>query len=191
MFCSKSLDVPAVIGGLLSLRKTLGDKVAINTPRGSLVQHHAGCPGPGEGPEFIFYAASLQTGDGVRICKRFIADYKVGMIPNPQLSLAKVVGASSAFPPIFSPVIIRCNPDDWQELEGAYLYKNINTGKSWCSLTAVFMTTWGLKPSGTMALKPFSCAMPVLPGRIYPDHAATFSASSTAFLRLLGHRVAD
>jgi NTE family protein len=124
-FCSQSLDIPAVIGGLLSIHKTMGDKVADKYSQrlfGSKTLQDI--PTPGEGPQFIFYAASLQTGDGVRICKHYIADYKIGMLRNPRLSLAKVVGASSAFPPFFSPVVINCNPNEWEETKGAFLYNN-------------------------------------------------------------------
>jgi NTE family protein len=124
-FCSQGLDVAAFITGALLPNKTTGDKVAdAYAQRLFGTKTLQDIPTPGEGPEFIFYAASLQTGDGVRISKQFIRDYKVGELPNPHLSLAKVVGASSAFPPFFSPVVIRCNPDDWVELKGADLYKN-------------------------------------------------------------------
>ena len=124
-FCSATLDTCAFIGGLLSVPKTAGDKVADKYSQGLFGSKTLqDIPTPGEGPEFIFYAASLQTGDGVRISKQYIRDYKIGRLPNPQLSLARVVGASSAFPPFFSPVVIKCNPDDWEESKGAFLYKN-------------------------------------------------------------------
>ncbi len=129
-FCSKSLDVIAVLSGLFLVHKTMGDKVADKYSQrlfGSATLQDI--PTAGEGPEFIFYAASLQTGVGVRVSKDSIADYKVGKLPNPRLSLAKVVGASSAFPPFFSPVIIKCNPDDWVETKGAYLYNNVKYRK--------------------------------------------------------------
>ena len=131
-FCSKSLDVVAVLRGLLLIHKTMGDKVADMYSRrlyGSKTLQDI--PTPGEGPEFIFYAASLQTGSGVRISKNYISDYKVGKWLNPRLPLAKVVGASSAFPPIFSPVIIKCNPDDddWEKTEWADLYENMEYRK--------------------------------------------------------------
>lgn len=129
-FCSETLDVPAFISGLLSVGKTAGDKVAEKYSQGLFGSKTLqDIPSPGEGPEFIFYSASLQTGDGVRISKRYIADYKVGILRNPQLSLARVVGASSAFPPFFSPVVINCNPDDWEEANGAFLYKDLEYRK--------------------------------------------------------------
>jgi NTE family protein len=122
-FCSQSLDIIAVIGGLLLVHKTMGDKVAdMYSKRLFGDKTLNDLPTPGEAPEFIFYAASLQTGAGVRISKNYLRDYKVGEIPNPGLLLAKVVAASSAFPPFFSPVIINCRPGDWRKMDGAYLF---------------------------------------------------------------------
>ena len=124
-FCAKSLDVIAVLRGFF-IHKTMGDKVAdMYATRLYGSKTLQDIPTPGQGPEFIFYAASLQTGSGVRISKNHISDYKIGDLPNPRLPLAKVVGASSAFPPFFSPVIIKCNPEKWEKTEGAYLYSNI------------------------------------------------------------------
>ena len=105
-FCGKSLDIVAVIGGLLLVHKTMGDKVAdMYSKRLYGNKTLDDLPTPGKGPEFIFYASSLQTGAGVRISKNYLRDYKVGEIPNPGLPIAKVVSASSAFPPFF------CYPD--------------------------------------------------------------------------------
>jgi NTE family protein len=129
-FCSKSLDVIAILKGLLLIYKTMGDKVAdMYATRLYGSKTLQDIPTLGEGPEFIFYAASLQTGAGVRMSKEYTRDYKVGKLPNPRLSLAKVVGASSAFPPFFSPVIIKCNPEKWEKTKGAYLYSDIKYRK--------------------------------------------------------------
>jgi NTE family protein len=59
----------------------------------------------------------------VRIGRNYLADYKVGRIDNPDFSLAKVVAASSAFPPIFSPVMFYFKDISvWQPMKGTYLY---------------------------------------------------------------------
>lgn len=122
-FCSKDLDIMAGIRGILSPRQSIGDKIA-----GAYAKRLFGSttlkdiPAPGAGPEFIFYATSLQTGASVRISRSSIADYKVGKLPNPELALAQAVGASSAFPPFFSPVTIECHPNAWKRTRGAFLY---------------------------------------------------------------------
>ena len=121
-FCSKPLDIPAVISGILS-EDTLGDKVAEQYQRrlfGKTCLRDL--PSTSKEPEFIFYAASLQTGDGVIMSREGIYDYKVGKIYRPGMLLAKVVGASSAFPPIFSPVVLEYNPGEWEETKYSSLY---------------------------------------------------------------------
>lgn len=124
-FCSKNLDVKAGILGILSFRKSIGDKVAeVYAKRLFDSKTLQDIPNSTEGPEFIFYATSLQSGSSVRISKSWIRDYKVGSLPNPSLSLAKIVGASSAFPPFLSPVTVKCNPDDWKEMKGAFLFNS-------------------------------------------------------------------
>lgn len=52
-----------------------------------------------------------------------MADYKLGEIQNPDLPVARVVAASSAFPPILSPVKLKLDPNSWKKLDGAYLYE--------------------------------------------------------------------
>jgi len=129
-FCSKSLDIMAGIYGLLSPFSTVGDQIAKRYAKRLYgTKTLQDIPTAGKHPEFLFYATSLQTGASVRFTKAFIADYKVGLIPNPRLSLAKVVGASSAFPPFFSPVIITYDPEAWQETRGAILYEDVDLRK--------------------------------------------------------------
>ena len=43
----------------------------------------------------------------------YLADYRVGMIPNPRITLAEAVAASSAFPPFLSPAEIDVDPSDF------------------------------------------------------------------------------
>jgi len=69
----------------------------------------------------------LQSGASVRIGRNYLADYKVGRIDKPNFSLAKVVAASSAFPPVFSPVIFNFKDVSvWQPMEGTYLHDRRN-----------------------------------------------------------------
>ena len=129
-FCSKNLDVKAGIAGIFSFRKSIGDKIAEEYAKRLYgIKTLQNLPGSSNAPEFIFYATSLQSGVSVRISKSWIRDYKVGSLPNPALSLAKIVGASSAFPPILSPVTIECDPDAWQKMDGAFLFDNVEYRK--------------------------------------------------------------
>ncbi len=58
-----------------------------------------------DAPLFIFTAANLQTGALWHFAKESMGDYKVGRIMAPEVSIARAVAASSAFPPLLSPAI--------------------------------------------------------------------------------------
>ncbi len=54
-------------------------------------------------PDFVYNATNLQSGALWSFSKRAARDWRVGRIEEPEDSMAKVVGASSAFPPFLSP----------------------------------------------------------------------------------------
>ncbi|MFL9828330.1 patatin-like phospholipase family protein [Rhodoplanes sp. SY1] len=54
-------------------------------------------------PRFVFNATSLMTGVTMRFRRDFVADYQVGMLDGVDVTLAAVVAASAAFPPVLSP----------------------------------------------------------------------------------------
>ncbi len=60
-----------------------------------------------DSPRFVFNATSLHSGKLVRMEKRRIADYTVGEWDPQGILLADAVAASSAFPPVLSPVTIK------------------------------------------------------------------------------------
>jgi NTE family protein len=61
-------------------------------------------------PFFVFNASNLQSGALWRFEKAFMRDYKVGQVKNPTLALAKAVAASSAFPPMLAPCLLKLDP---------------------------------------------------------------------------------
>ncbi len=61
-------------------------------------------------PRFVINATNMQSGVLWRFTKRYMRDYRVGSIEKPTLSLAHAVAASSAFPPVLSPVELRLDP---------------------------------------------------------------------------------
>ncbi|MEZ6062440.1 MAG: patatin-like phospholipase family protein [Planctomycetaceae bacterium] len=71
-------------------------------------------PTDAQGPRFVFNATSVQTGSLVRMSRPYLADYRVGLIHNPKISLAQAVAASSAFPPFLSPTEIDVDPSDFE-----------------------------------------------------------------------------
>ena len=126
-FCAEDLDIKAGILGLLTPWKTIGDKITEvydsklfhNTLLKNIPQ--------GEGiPEFIFYATNYGTGESVRMTKHHIYDYRLGEALHENLSLARAVAASSAFPPMFSPVILNASQWKWKRTKYADLYENVS-----------------------------------------------------------------
>jgi NTE family protein len=124
-FCAKTIDVGAIIGGILSPFKHPSDLVISRYKK-----HLYGdatlqaLPGPDRGPRFTIYATSLQTGASFRFAKPYMADYHIGLVGSPGIGLAQAVAASSAFPPVLCPVVIKVEPGAWKKSEGADLYDN-------------------------------------------------------------------
>jgi NTE family protein len=73
-------------------------------------------------PRFTFMSTNLQTGSSWRFAKSYAADYRVGIIDKPAVPLARVVAASSAFPPILSPVRIDLSREQVRATAGADLH---------------------------------------------------------------------
>jgi NTE family protein len=98
---SWTIDAKAIIGGAL-LPGTIAEAVAAAYDRylfkGATLQ---ALP---DVPRFIINATNVQSGALWRFSKPYMADYRVGRVDNPTISIAVAVGASSAFPPVLSPV---------------------------------------------------------------------------------------
>lgn len=116
-FCAKTIDVGAGLAGLLTPFKTAGDFLADRYEK-DLFGHATmkGLPPAGAGtPKFIFYATNLQTGRSFRFRQDMVADYMLGVSRATDAPLAVAVAASSAFPPIFSPIVLKTDPAAWSE----------------------------------------------------------------------------
>lgn len=75
-------------------------------------------PSGDDGPNFVICATNLTTGSLWRFSRRYMADWRVGRIDQPRFSLARAVAASSAFPPVLSPMrldLARYDVRDWPE----------------------------------------------------------------------------
>ena len=73
-------------------------------------------------PIFTFNATNMRSGVLWRFTKAYAADYRVGMIRNPNISLAQAVIASSAFPPVLSPAKIDLRQHNIENIRGADLH---------------------------------------------------------------------
>lgn len=124
-----NLDIPEGVLGLLLPFRSGADGVAAGYDKhlfkGKTLQD---LPGPGEGPEFMLVSTNYELNSLWRFGRRYAADYRVGLIDKPTFPLARVVAASSAFPPFFCPLTLNLagqtvtNPDNEADRhEGRFL----------------------------------------------------------------------
>ena len=73
-------------------------------------------------PRFVINATNVQSGALFRFSKPYAADYRVGTVPNPRIALATAVAASSAFPPVLSPLELELE-EGMRPLDGADLHR--------------------------------------------------------------------
>lgn len=114
-FCTRAIDFKAVSLGALLPGRTIGDVLADSYDdlfEGITLQDLP------DSPQFVFNATNLKTGRLVRLQKTRLADYTIGIIPHPRIRLAVAVAASSAFPPVLSPVTIEVDPASWVDTKG-------------------------------------------------------------------------
>src|SRR3954465_11840737 len=112
----KTIDDAAVLGGIL-LPGAISEKVT-ESYRKYLFGTATLQDLPPDPPRFVINATSVQTGALFRFSRPFAADYRVGMIPNPDIELAIAVAASSAFPPVLSPLKLELDPQSWAPPSG-------------------------------------------------------------------------
>jgi NTE family protein len=109
-FTDHTIDIPSVLTGALPLTSA-GARLEHQYTR--LLGHFTLDKLP-KSPDFIFNATNLQTGAIWRFSRRYMGDRSIGIICAPNnVSVAQAVAASSAFPPILSPVTLRLRKRAW------------------------------------------------------------------------------
>lgn len=108
----RTIDGGSIIGGILT-PGSIADKVT-DAYRKHLFGQATLQDLPNDPPRFVINATSAQTGVLFRFSKPYIADYHVGMIRNPRVELAVAVAASSAFPPVLSPLTLELDSALWE-----------------------------------------------------------------------------
>ncbi|HUE69489.1 MAG TPA: patatin-like phospholipase family protein [Pirellulaceae bacterium] len=108
----QTIDLAAIGWGILSPFSSIGDQIADAYDEtlfhGATLADlpddwSASVPRSG-GPRLVINATNVQTGSLWRFSKPYMADYRVGLAPQPTIALSQAVAASSAFPPFLSPV---------------------------------------------------------------------------------------
>lgn len=160
---AKTIDIPSVISGALG-PGTIGDRIA-NAYRKHLYGDATLQALPDQ-PRFVINATNLQSGALWRFMKPYMRDYRVGEIRAPRLLLATAVAASSAFPPVLSPVRLRFQENDYSpgsneelhrppfttdvHLTDGGVYDNMGLETAWKRHTTILVSDAG----GHMAAEP-------------------------------------
>lgn len=101
-----TIDVGAVIGGIL-FPGTISDRVAEaydDVLYNGATLRSLPDDSDGSAPRFVLNATNVQSSALWRFSRPYMGDYRVGIVRDPDVALCKAVAASSAFPPILSPM---------------------------------------------------------------------------------------
>jgi NTE family protein len=155
---AETIDVYSVLEGAL-LPGDIADRVAADYRR--YLFGHATLQDMPDRPFFVMNATNVQSGALWRFTKRYMRDYRVGEIKNPKVDLAVAVAASSAFPPVLSPLEMDLNdssftPNYGQDLQrppyttkvlltDGGVYDNLGLETAWKNYKTVLVSDGGGK----------------------------------------------
>jgi len=109
-FAGRSIDAKAIAGGMF-LPGTAAERVV------AAYREHlygdATLQDLPDTPRFVINATNVQSGALWRFSKPYMADWRVGEVKSPKVSLAVAVAASSAFPPVLSPLEMEAKESDY------------------------------------------------------------------------------
>lgn len=158
----KTIDVWAVLAGISIPGRSVAEMVARAYRRNLFAKATLQqLPDQADGPRFVINATNLQTGVLWRFSKPYMADYTIGMVPQPVVELAVAVAASSAFPPVLSPLKLKVDPaafaapgrgpnyrepfDREATLSDGGVYDNLGLETAWKSYKTILVSDGGAK----------------------------------------------
>jgi NTE family protein len=162
----ETIDVWAVLAGILIPGKSVAEMVAA-AYRKHLFKT-ATLQALPDVPRFVINSTNLQTGVLWRFSKDYMADYTIGLVRHPVLELATAVAASSAFPPILSPLRLKLDPVSFSTegrgrnykepfdcdavLSDGGVYDNLGLETAWKSCKTVLVSDGGgqMEAEGTV-----------------------------------------
>jgi NTE family protein len=164
----KTIDRDAILGGLLlpgTIGERLGNAYDSHLFDGATLQDLPD-DSNGQAPRFVINATNVQSGVLFRFSRPHMGDWRIGRMTDPTLRLALAVAASSAFPPVLSPLTIplddtRMRPDEGSDLHRAPyvrqavlcdggVYDNLGLETAWKRCRTLFVSDAG----GRMAAEP-------------------------------------
>lgn len=121
-FCRRDIDTRAVGEGALLPGKRASDVVE-EAYRDHLLGSGDLQSLP-ERPRFVINATHCGTGVGFRFSRPYAGDYRIGLLDHPTFRVSLAVAASSAFPPVLSPVVVEPpDPGAFTRTPGADLWE--------------------------------------------------------------------
>ena len=121
-FCTRRVDSTSITIGAILPGSSISDRV-----QKSYEKHLFGTKtlqDLPDHPRFVINSTNLKTGRSFRFSKPYAGDYLVGLIRNPGHRVSLAVTASSAFPPVLSPVKFKVPPGSFEKVDGAELNDN-------------------------------------------------------------------
>ncbi|HET9399223.1 MAG TPA: patatin-like phospholipase family protein, partial [Sphingomicrobium sp.] len=164
----KTIDIPsALLGRIPGLSGSW-----VNSSYDKALFHGATLQDLPDTPRFVFNATSLHSGKLFRCSKPYLAEWTFGRWMNPTTRLSEAVAASSAFPPVLSPVTIdvsgfefdpgegsgRTPPRSFRLTDGG-VYDNLGLETVWKRFRTIFVSDGGAgfeyqeNPSGLLSLQ--------------------------------------
>jgi NTE family protein len=134
----RTIDEGAILGGVF-LPGSISDQI-VDAYRSHLFGSATLQALPADPPRFVINATNVQSGALWRFSKPFMADYRVGVVRNPTIELAVAVAASSAFPPVLSPLKMDLSVSDYEPASGQKS-EDLHTGEF---MTDVVLTDGGV-----------------------------------------------
>lgn len=116
----KTIDASAITGGIL-LPGTVADRV--RSAYDEVLFNEATLQDLPDHPRFVFNATNVQSAVLWRFSKPYMRDYRVGEVKNPTLTISTAVAASSAFPPVLSPLELHLDASAFTPRSGEDLQK--------------------------------------------------------------------
>lgn len=113
---AKTIDEGSIVSGIV-LPGSIADKI-VDAYRNNLFGRATLQDLPRDPPRFVINATNVQSGALWRFSRPFMADYRVGMVKNPNVELAVAVAASSAFPPVLSPLRLELDASAYEPPSG-------------------------------------------------------------------------
>jgi len=116
-FSQVFLDAPSIARGLFNPLSSAAREVAACYERHLFDGASPMLKNLPENPWFVFCSSNLSTGSLFRMSRYYVADYRIGISYDADLPVATAIAASSAFPPVLSPLRLDLGAFNWEDHE--------------------------------------------------------------------------